>query len=156
MSLLYDLALGVLPNRPWKERGGPLESSNLLQCLINPLDQHTGSSARQEQQQKNPGCQKQGLRDPSQLERDATQVEKTNYAREKATAHSWGESYSDIFSPQYLRMELYLKIGLLQIELDGVIPEKGEALTQCEWRCPYKEGKSGDRCIQVETKAEID
>lgn len=66
------------------------------------------------------------------------------------------ESYSDIFSPQYLRMELYLKIGLLQIELHGVIPEKGEALTQCEWRCPYKEGKSGDRCIQVETKAEID
>lgn len=66
------------------------------------------------------------------------------------------KSHSDIVHPQYLRMERYLKIGLLQIELDGAIPEKGEALSLYEWWCPYKEGKSGDRCIQVETKAEID
>lgn len=48
-----------------------------------------------------------------------------------------------------------MEIGLLQIELDGVIPEKNEPLTQYE-RGPYKERKSGDRCIQMEMKAEID
>lgn len=79
-----------------------------------------------------------------------------SYSTLRGGSYASSISYSDIFGPQYLRLERYLKIGLLQIELGGVIQEKGEALTQYEWWCPYKEGKSGDRCIQVETKAEID
>lgn len=49
------------------------------------------------------------------------------------------KSHINILVPRYLRMELYLEIGFLQIELDGVIQEKREPLTQCEW-CSYIEG----------------
>ena len=45
----------------------------------------------------------------------------------------------NILVPRYLIIELYLEIGFLQIELDGVIQEKREPLIHCEW-CPYVEG----------------